>query len=102
MPTCNADLLSIITEQDICVDCLERHAIIKVAVSHRTGVVEIGESSVIIAVSSAHRLEAINACHWMIDTLKAAVPIWKKEFFADGHVWKENAESQLLGNPSNT
>ena len=49
--------------------------------------VEIGESSVMIAVSSPHRREAFEACHFAIDTLKETVPVWKKEYFEDGEVW---------------
>jgi len=50
---------------------------------------EIGETSVFIAVSSAHRRAAFDACRYAIDTLKRTVPIWKKEYFADGAVWVE-------------
>lgn len=56
---------------------------------HRLGRLEIGESSVLIAVASAHRAAAFDACRWMIDTLKKTVPIWKKEFFVDGAVWAD-------------
>jgi len=66
----------------------------RVAIGHRTGTVLVGEASVIIAVSSAHRAAALEAVHWAIDELKATVPIWKKEFFVDGSTWKENAESR--------
>ena len=59
----------------------------KVALVHRVGRLEIGESSVLIAVSSTHRREAFEACHFAIDTLKETVPIWKKEHFEDGEVW---------------
>ncbi len=59
----------------------------RLAIVHRIGRLEIGESSVMIAVSSAHRQEAFAACHFAIDTLKAIVPIWKKEHFEDGEVW---------------
>ena len=59
----------------------------KVAVSHRVGVVEIGEEAVVIAVSSPHRQAAFEACKYIIDTLKQTVPIWKKEIFEDGDVW---------------
>jgi len=62
----------------------------KMAVFHRLGVVPVGEASVIIAVSSAHRREAIEACHFAIDELKATVPIWKKEIYEDGSTWKAN------------
>ena len=59
----------------------------KVAVVHRVGVVPVGEASVAIAVSAAHRAEAFAACHWLIDRLKETVPIWKKEHFRGGVVW---------------
>jgi MoaE-MoaD fusion protein len=56
---------------------------------HRLGRIEIGESSVFIAVASAHRAAAFDACRWLIDTLKKTVPIWKKEYFEDGAVWAD-------------
>ncbi len=56
---------------------------------HRLGRLEIGETSVLIAVASAHRGAAFDACRWIIDTLKKTVPIWKKEFFVDGAVWAD-------------
>jgi molybdopterin synthase catalytic subunit len=60
-----------------------------VAMAHRTGRLAIGEASVIIAVSSPHRADAIEACHYAIDRLKATVPIWKKEVFEGGEEWLE-------------
>ena len=60
-----------------------------VALVHRLGRLEIGETSVLIAVVSAHRAAAFEACRWLIDTLKRTVPIWKKEYFADGVVWAD-------------
>jgi len=57
------------------------------ALVHRIGRLEIGESSVMIAVSSPHRGEAFDACRFAIDTLKETVPVWKKEYFEDGEVW---------------
>ena len=60
-----------------------------VAMAHRTGRLEIGEASVIIAVSSPHRADAIEACHYAIDRLKSTVPIWKKEVFEGGEEWLE-------------
>jgi molybdopterin synthase catalytic subunit/molybdopterin converting factor small subunit len=59
----------------------------RVAILHRIGRLEIGESSVLIAVSAAHRQEAFEACKFAIDTLKRTVPVWKKEHFEDGEVW---------------
>ncbi len=64
-----------------------RHEIVRIAIQHRIGVVEIGETSVAIAVSAAHRAEAFAACRFAIDRLKEIVPIWKKEYFAGGEVW---------------
>jgi molybdopterin synthase catalytic subunit len=59
----------------------------RVAMLHRIGRLEIGESSVLIAVSAAHRGDAFEACRYAIDTLKQTVPVWKKEHFEDGEVW---------------
>jgi molybdopterin synthase catalytic subunit len=58
-----------------------------VALLHRLGRLEVGETSVLIVVASAHRGAAFDACRWLIDTLKKTVPIWKKEHFVDGSVW---------------
>ena len=59
----------------------------RVAIVHRIGVVPLGEASVVIAVSAAHRHAAFEACHYAIDRLKEVVPIWKKEHFEGGEVW---------------
>ncbi len=59
----------------------------QVTIVHRLGRLEVGETSVLIVVASAHRAEAFDACRWVIDTLKKTVPIWKKETFVDGAVW---------------
>jgi len=61
----------------------------RLAIVHRLGRLEIGETSVFIGVSSAHRAAAFDACRYAIDTLKRVVPIWKKEYFAGGAVWAE-------------
>jgi molybdopterin converting factor subunit 1 len=61
----------------------------EVRIVHRLGRLEIGETSVLIVVVSAHRAAAFEACRWLIDTLKRTVPIWKKEYFEDGAVWAE-------------
>lgn len=58
-----------------------------VAIHHRTGILQIGDVAVVIAVGAAHRDAAFEACRFAIDTLKQTVPIWKKEVFADGEVW---------------
>ena len=60
-----------------------------IAMIHRLGRLEIGETSVAVIVTSAHRRAAFDACHYAIDKLKKIVPIWKKEFFEDGEVWVE-------------
>jgi MoaE-MoaD fusion protein len=60
-----------------------------ISIIHRLGRLEIGETSVLIVVASAHRGAAFDACRWIIDTLKKTVPIWKKEFFEDGAVWAD-------------
>jgi len=65
----------------------ERCAVTNIAIAHRLGRIEIGEPSVVVAVASPHRAEAFLACRQAIDTLKASVPIWKKEFYADGSAW---------------
>lgn len=61
----------------------------RVAIIHRLGHLDIGESSVLIVVTSAHRKAAFDACHYAIDLLKRTVPIWKKECFEDGEMWIE-------------
>eukprot|EP01125_Pyxidicula_operculata_P017452 TRINITY_DN610_c3_g1_i1.p2 TRINITY_DN610_c3_g1~~TRINITY_DN610_c3_g1_i1.p2 ORF type:complete len:186 (+),score=37.37 TRINITY_DN610_c3_g1_i1:809-1366(+) len=63
-----------------------------ISMHHKTGLVPIGEASVIIAISSIHRSESLEAVHFAIDELKVTVPIWKQEFYEDGSVWKGNAE----------
>jgi|SRR5271165_1620710 len=68
---------------------LARFQIRDVALVHRLGRLEIGETSVLVAVASAHRAAAFEACRWLIDTLKRIVPIWKKEYFEDGAVWAD-------------
>jgi molybdopterin synthase catalytic subunit len=67
----------------------KQFSIHRIAIVHRLGRLDIGETSVLIAVSSAHREAAFDACRFAIDTLKRTVPIWKKEFFRDGAVWVE-------------
>ncbi len=66
---------------------IEKWPVQKALVHHRTGVLQVGEVPVIIAVSAAHRAAAFEACRYIIDTLKQTVPIWKKEIFEDGEVW---------------
>ena len=68
-------------------DVRGRWPVSEVRLEHRLGRLEIGEASVAVAVSSPHRAEAFAACRHAIDTLKQRVPIWKKEFYADGSAW---------------
>lgn len=68
---------------------------VQCAIAHRIGRLEIGECSVAVAVASVHRAEAFEACRWLMDTLKATVPIWKKEFFEGGAIWVEGPGTVL-------
>ena len=77
----------------------EKYSIHRVAMVHRLGRLEIGDTSVFIAVSAPHRAAAFDACRFAIDTLKRTVPIWKKEYFADGAVW---ADGELPPTPAAT
>jgi len=71
----------------IATEILTRWPIIKIAMLHRLGQVDIGEASVAIAVSSSHRHAAFEACHYAINQLKETVPIWKKELYEGGELW---------------
>jgi len=75
--------------ESLAAQALEQFRIRDVALVHRLGRLEIGETSVLVAVVSAHRAAAFDACRWLIDTLKRRVPIWKKEYFEDGAVWAD-------------
>ena len=75
--------------EQLAVQAVANFAVRDVWLVHRLGRLEIGETSVYIAVASAHRAAAFEACRWVIDTLKKTVPIWKKEFFEDGAVWAD-------------
>ena len=79
-----AQQLELLAEQAI-----QQFQVRDVAIVHRLGRLEIGETSVLIVVASAHRGPAFDACRWLIDTLKRTVPIWKKEYFEDGAVWAD-------------
>jgi len=70
-------------------EAVQQFQVREVALVHRLGRLEIGETSVLIVVASAHRAAAFDACRWLIDTLKRTVPIWKKEYFEDGAVWAD-------------
>jgi MoaE-MoaD fusion protein len=75
--------------QGLAVEAVSEHGVRQVAIVHRLGRLAVGETSVLIAVASAHRAQAFEACRWLIDTLKKTVPIWKKEHFEDGAVWAD-------------
>jgi MoaE-MoaD fusion protein len=75
--------------EQLAVEAIEKFGVRDVAIVHRLGRLEVGETSVLIVVASAHRGPAFEACHWVIDTLKRTVPIWKKEHFVDGAVWAD-------------
>jgi molybdopterin synthase catalytic subunit len=70
-------------------EAIEHFGVREVAIVHRLGRLVVGETSIFIAVASAHRGAAFNACRFVIDTLKKTVPIWKKEQFVDGAVWAD-------------
>ena len=73
--------------RNIAVDAGRRFRILRIAMRHRVGVVELGEASVAIAVCAAHRAPAFDACRLAIDRVKEAAPIWKKEHFEGGELW---------------
>ena len=81
-------------------EAIEHFGVREVAIVHRLGRLRIGETSIFIAVASAHRAAAFEACRWVIDTLKKTVPIWKKEQFTDGAVWADGEPfpPELIGN----
>ena len=76
--------------KDIAAEARRRYPVSEVRLVHRLGRLEIGEASVVVAVAAPHRDEAFAACRFAIDTLKAKVPIWKKEHYSDGTAWLES------------
>jgi molybdopterin synthase catalytic subunit len=68
-------------------EIFERWGVRSVAIAHRYGLLQVGETSVVIAVSSAHREAAFDACRYAIERIKVLVPIWKREVYQDGAVW---------------
>jgi molybdopterin synthase catalytic subunit len=73
--------------RELATEACSRFGVRQVTMVHRLGRLEVGETSVLIVVASAHRAQAFEACRWLIDILKKTVPIWKKETFVDGTVW---------------
>jgi molybdopterin synthase catalytic subunit len=76
--------------------------IAEIGVMHRIGRLEIGETSLLVAVSSGHRREAFEACHYAVDRIKQIVPIWKKEVWDDGSEWIEGHRPEIKGEPPAT
>ena len=73
-----------------------RFSVEDVAMAHRVGRLEVGETSLVVAVASPHRREAFAACQYSVDRIKQTVPIWKKEFFEGGEVWVESPEDVAM------
>ena len=73
--------------QDIAREAQSRWHVKKISIIHRVGTVDVGEASIVIAVSAEHRSESFDACRFIIDTVKKTVPIWKKEYFVGGELW---------------
>ena len=74
----------------ICAEAREKWSLTALAVEHRLGLVPVGESSVVIAAASVHRIDAIEGMHYIIDELKSRAPIFKREVYTDGSEWKAN------------
>lgn len=82
-------------------EAIQKFTVTRIAISHRTGTMALGEISVAIAVSAPHRDQAFEAGRWLIDTLKQRVPIWKKEHFVDGHEeWQHPGVTPQTGTES--
>ena len=75
------------TLRDLAREAAGKWGLHRVVAIHRTGTCEIGEPTVVIACSAAHRAEALDACRWLIDEIKTTVPIWKREVYTDGSSW---------------
>ncbi len=82
--------------EEIGAEARQRFDVDSVGIIHRVGRLEIGETSVVIVVTAAHRRPAFEACHYLIDRLKQVVPVWKKEFFENGAVWSEGEGRQRV------
>ena len=81
---------------EIAQEMRERYSVEDVAMAHRLGRLEVGETSLVVAVASPHRKEAFGACQYAVDRIKHTVPIWKKEYFEGGEVWIESPEDVAL------
>jgi molybdopterin converting factor subunit 1 len=94
--------MALIKLRELAVQMRERAPIDRLALVHRLGRLEIGETSVLVAVSSEHRGASFDACRYGIDTLKRTVPIWKKEYFEGGAVWADGEMPPVPSNPGST
>ena len=94
--------MALIKLRELAAQMRERFPIDRLALVHRLGRLEIGETSVLIAVSAEHRGAAFDACRFGIDTLKRTVPIWKKEYFEGGAVWADGEMPPAPSNPGPT
>src|SRR5258708_6108772 len=83
------DAMALKQMESLAVEARSRFSVRAVSIVHRLGRLEVGETSVLIAVAAAHRGTAFEACRWIIDTLKKTVPIWKKEYFKEGAAWAD-------------
>ena len=81
------------TMREIGAEAIEKFGLKDVAILHRTGRLEIGETSLLVAVSSGHRRESFEGGHWLVNEIKKKVPVWKKEVWEDGESWIEGPES---------
>ena len=79
--------------RELAEEARERFGLEAAAVLHRTGRLEIGEASLLVAVSCGHRAESFEATHWLVNEIKKKVPVWKKEVWEDGEEWIEGPES---------
>lgn len=73
--------------EEIAQEAVTKWGLERVVAVHRTGRCTLGDPTVVVACGAAHRVEALDACHWIIDEIKASVPIWKREIYADGSSW---------------
>jgi molybdopterin synthase catalytic subunit len=78
---------------DLAEEAKERFGLLHCSVMHRTGRLEIGETSLVVAISSAHRAASFEGGRWFVDEIKKRVPVWKKEVWTDGEEWIEGPES---------
>ncbi len=81
------DRMAISEMQKIADEAQQQWPILRYAIIHRKGTLQIGEMAVLIGVATAHRADAFDACRYIIDTIKKTVPIWKKEVFSNGEEW---------------